>query len=103
MFWEEKTKRFFLVGQMLNCCVNIFCWFHVPPLSDKHSSLKVSKGNRVRVIYLLLIYCTKKGHYVDKCKDLKERNVPFSYMCLIGDGGAGKVGLIQPFYAAQIT
>ena len=24
-------------------------------------------------------------------------------MCLIGDGGAGKVGLIQPFYAAQIT
>lgn len=42
--WEREALRKLLLRsskeEMLNCCVNIFCWFHVPPLSDKHSSLK---------------------------------------------------------------
>lgn len=28
--------------EVLNCCINILCWFHVPPLSDKHASLKAA-------------------------------------------------------------
>lgn len=63
---------------------------------------KQRKSCQSNILVVNLLYL-KWSQYVDKCKDLKERKVPFSYMCLIGDGGAGKVGLIQPFYAAQIT
>ena len=40
----------FSFGQVLDICINVLCWFHVPPLSDKHASLKVGKLQRVQIL-----------------------------------------------------
>ncbi|KAL9950391.1 hypothetical protein ACROYT_G042879 [Oculina patagonica] len=54
--WESVVLRLSLSScgeEVLDGCINMLCWFHVPPLSDKHISLKAALKEILHPLRLL--------------------------------------------------